>query len=273
MYVKLTIPERLKDLRVERGLTLEQLAVATGLSRSALGSYEADDYKDISPYSIVTLAEFYGVSTDYLLGITEIKNHPGTDLAGLHLGDEMLRVLASGRINNRLLSEIVTHKAFQRLMVDTEICVDRIAAMRVHDMNVVLAEARKTVMEKHNPGENDLYMKTLELAQINEDEYFSRVVHDDLDKIIADIREAHKKDTTTADEANPSDTARQELEVAMSYEGSPEERQARLFCKQLGINYDKLSKEEFVSLISILKKSSLLKVQPNKRGKNKPKRK
>ena len=273
MYVKLSIPERLKDLRVERHLTLEELAEATGLSKSALGSYEADDYKDISPFSIVTLAEYYGVSTDYLLGVSEMKNHPDTDLAGLHLSDDMMKLLANGKINNRLLCEIATHPDFQRLMVDTEICVDRIAAMRVHDMNVVLAEARKTVLEKHNPGENDLYMRTLELAQIDEGEYFSRVVHDDLDKIIADIREAHKKDTTTADEANPSDTARQELEVAMSYEGSAEERQARLFCKQLGINYDKLSKEEFVTLINILKKSSLLKVQPNKRGKNKSKRK
>ena len=54
MYVKLSIPERLKDLRVERHLTLEELAEATGLSKSALGSYEADDYKDISPFSIVT---------------------------------------------------------------------------------------------------------------------------------------------------------------------------------------------------------------------------
>ncbi|MBR4577981.1 MAG: hypothetical protein IKO22_00055 [Oscillospiraceae bacterium] len=177
--------------------------------------------------------------------------------------------MASGRINNRLLCEIATHPDFQRLMVDTEICVDRIAAMRVHDMNVVLAEARKTVMEKHNPGENDLYMRTLELAQIDEDEYFSRVVYDDLDKIIADIREAHKKDTTTAEVVSPSDTAQQELKAAMSYEGSAEERQARVFCKQLGINYDKLSKDEFAGLINILKQSSLLKGRPNKRGKNK----
>ena len=57
MYVKLSIPERLKDLRVERHLTLEELAEATGLSKSALGSYEADDYKDISPFSIVTLTQ------------------------------------------------------------------------------------------------------------------------------------------------------------------------------------------------------------------------
>ena len=273
MYVKLSISERLKDLRVERHLTFEELAEATGLSKSALGSYEADDYKDISPFSIVTLAEYYGVSTDYLLGVSEMKNHPDTDLAGLHLSDDMMKLLASGKINNRLLCEIATHPDFQRLMVDTEICVDRIAAMRVHDMNVVLAEAQKTVIEQHTRGETDLYMQTLELAQINEDEYFSRVVHDDLDKIIADIREAHKKDTTTADAVNPSDTARQELEAAMSYEGSPEERQARLFCKQLGINYYKLSKEECVTLINTLKKTSRLKVQPNKRVKNRPKRK
>ena len=73
MQIKLTIQERLKDLRVERGLTLEQLAEQTGLSKSALGKYEADDFKDISPFSIVTLAKFYGVSTDYLLGMTETK--------------------------------------------------------------------------------------------------------------------------------------------------------------------------------------------------------
>ena len=48
----LTIQEGLKDLRVERGLTLEQLAEQTHLSKSALGSYEADAYKDISHYAL-----------------------------------------------------------------------------------------------------------------------------------------------------------------------------------------------------------------------------
>ena len=40
--MELSIQERLKDLRVERGLTLEQLAEQTHLSKSALGSYEGD---------------------------------------------------------------------------------------------------------------------------------------------------------------------------------------------------------------------------------------
>ena len=46
MQVKLTIGERLKDLRVERKLTLEQLAAEVGISKSALGKYESDNGKD-----------------------------------------------------------------------------------------------------------------------------------------------------------------------------------------------------------------------------------
>ena len=48
----LTIRERLKDLRAERGLTPRRLAEQTGISKSAPDSYEAEDFKDISlcPY-------------------------------------------------------------------------------------------------------------------------------------------------------------------------------------------------------------------------------
>ena len=98
MYAKLSIPERLKDLRVvDKHLTLEQLAEQTGLSKSALGKYETDDYKDISPFAIATLADFYGVSTDYLMGLTENKNHPNTELQSLHLSDDMVELLSSGK--------------------------------------------------------------------------------------------------------------------------------------------------------------------------------
>lgn len=270
MQIKLTIPERLKDLRVERHLTLEQLAEATGISKSALGKYETDDYKDISPYSIIELAKFYEVSTDYLLGVTETKNHPNADLHDLHLSDDMIALLKSGKINNRLLCEMATHKDFQRLMVDMEIFVDRIADMRINDMNTVLDATRRQVIEKYNPGENDLYVRTLELAQISEDDYFSHVVHTDIDGIMRDIRDAHKKDTLTADEKSPATEAQRQLETAMSYEGSEDEKKARVFLASLGIDYDKLTQEEFVTLINVLKKSAHMKSPYNQRGKATP---
>lgn len=77
MYDKLTIQERIRDLRYEKRLTLEELSDKIGLSKSALGSYESNDTKDISHYAIMQLAKFYGVTTDYLLGLSEKKNGRG----------------------------------------------------------------------------------------------------------------------------------------------------------------------------------------------------
>lgn len=114
----LTIQEKLKDLRVERGLKLEQLAEQVGLSKSALGSYETDDYKDIGNYAHVKLAKFYGVTTDYLLGLSEMKNHPNADLADLRLSDKMIELLKSEKIDTPLLCELAAHPNFVKLLAD-----------------------------------------------------------------------------------------------------------------------------------------------------------
>lgn len=67
MQVKLTIPERLRDLRAERGADLAYVATAAKLSASALSTYENDERKDISHRA---------VTADYILGLTEIKATP-----------------------------------------------------------------------------------------------------------------------------------------------------------------------------------------------------
>ena len=269
MQPKLTIQERLKDLRVERGLTLEQLSVETGISKSALGKYEADDFKDISPFNMVELAKFYGVSTDYLLGLTEQKNHPNTELDALHLGDDAIEVLRTGKFNHRLLSELICHKDFQRFLLDAEIYVDRIADMRVNDMNAVLEAVRQMALMKNGGEENDLHLRTLEVAQIREDEYFGSLIADDLKGILRDIRNEHRPDTITADETSLVATVQGQLQDAMNFEGSSEEKKIRAYLATIGLDYDALTKEEFVSLIGILKKSKYMKNPISQRGRTK----
>lgn len=268
MEAKLTIQERLKDLRVvDRGFSLEQLAEQTGLSKSALGKYESEDFKDISPFAIVTLAKFYGVSTDYLLGLTEQKNHPDTTLSELHLSDEAIEVLKSRNFNKRLLSEMLCHPDFQRMMLDAEIFVDRIADMRINDMNAVLEAVRQMLLTKQEVGQDDLYLRTLELAQVQEEEYFSYVVAEDLNRILRDIRETHKTDRTTADQASVAVETQAQLQEVMSFEGSAEEKKARFFLANFGIDYDAITKEQFVNLIEVLKLSKHMKSLINRRGK------
>ena len=267
MQVKLTIGERLKDLRTAQKLSLEQLAAEVGISKSALGKYESDNGKDISPYSILVLADYYGVSCDYLMGRTETKNHPNTALHELHLSDASIDVLKTGKFNHRLLSELICHKDFQRFMLDAEIYVDRIADMRVNDMNAVLEAVRQMALIKNGGEENDLHLRTLEVAQIREDEYFGSLIADDLKGILRDIRSEHRPDTMTADEVSFAENIQNQLRDAMNFEGSSEERQIRSFLATFGIDYDKLSKEQFVSLIEILKLSKHLKTPISQRGK------
>ena len=45
MNCKLTLQEKLKDLRNQRWLSLVELSEKTGILKSALGSYENDDAK------------------------------------------------------------------------------------------------------------------------------------------------------------------------------------------------------------------------------------
>ena len=273
MNITLTIQEKLKDLRVARGLSLEELSAETGISKSSLGKYEADDYKDISPFNLVKLAQFYGVSTDYLLGLTEQKNHPNAEIHELHLSDDMLDMLKKRVFNNRLLCEMAAHKDFPRLMTDIEVYVDRIASISIQQLGDYMDTIRTKVqegqrLEKQDPRKVDLYVRTLELAHIREDEYFAHTIHNDIDAIIRDIRETHKQDVTTADEDTPSmmDLLRENIDEVESQKGSQAEKQVRVFCKQLGIPYDDLTTEEFAGLISALRKSPMMRLMGSQRG-------
>ena len=206
--IKLTLGERLKDLRVERYLKLETLAEQTGLSKSALSKYESDDVTDLSIYAVTTLAEFYGVTTDYLLGVTENKKRPDAVLSDLHLSDGAVDVLRNGKFNHRLLCELLEHPDFARWMTDLEICVDGLVSDRIRDMNAMVEATRQEVeatrqeLEKrYHADTEDLTMRTLKAAQIDEDEYFGRILYDELAAILKQIKAAHGTDKTTSDGA------------------------------------------------------------------------
>lgn len=271
MQVKLTIQEKLKDLRTERGLNLEELAAKTDLSKSALGEYETNENKDISLHAIVKLADFYGVSTDYLLGLTEIKNHANAELHSLHLRDDMIELLRSGRINNRLLCEIVLHPAFPQLLTDIEICVDRIADMRIKDMNGLLETTRQAIMQKYSPEDTDLYLRTLEVAQVSEDIFFSHILHKELETIIRDIRDAHEKDITTADlESDTADATsdiQQKMQQALLSDGTLRQKRARAAGIAMKLDYDKLSESDQQALERISSISPVFATVMSQRGK------
>ena len=264
-----TIQERLWDLRKEKGLNLEELAQLTKISKSALASYESKDNKEINHGNLITLADFYGVSIDYLLCRTENREQVNTPLTELHLNDEMVALLKSGRINNRLLCELATHKDFIKFLADIEVYVDGIASMQIQNLNSLVDTVRHEIIERYRPGEDDPHLRILQAAHIEDDEYFSHMIQDDISVIVRDIRAAHKSDSESAPPTTIAEELKQDLEDVANFKGSPLEKQAALYCKRLGINYNKLSDVEFRQLVHILEKSKYFKSYVGQRKKRK----
>ncbi len=68
--MKIKFQERLKDLRKNWGLSQMGLAEATGISQSAIAKWELGKTEPTAS-AIITLAEFFGETTDYLLGLSD----------------------------------------------------------------------------------------------------------------------------------------------------------------------------------------------------------
>lgn len=63
---------RLKALREDRDLRQIDVALQTGIDQRSLSNYENGKTNPDS-YAIVKLAEFFDVTCDYLLGVTDIN--------------------------------------------------------------------------------------------------------------------------------------------------------------------------------------------------------
>lgn len=61
---------RIRDIRIDRGLTQEQVAQILHISQNTYSQYEIGTTR-YPLDAVVALAEFYGVSVDYLVGLTD----------------------------------------------------------------------------------------------------------------------------------------------------------------------------------------------------------
>ena len=62
--------ERLRELRVDKGLSQDDLAKATGISQDAISRWELKQ-RTATIDNVITLAKFFGVSIDYLVGVVD----------------------------------------------------------------------------------------------------------------------------------------------------------------------------------------------------------
>lgn len=90
-----TLGRRLKQLREENSFTLEYVATRLNTTKTSIARYEKNDREPKSEM-ISALADFYNVSTDYLLGRTN-ERELSKERAKL---DPSVKTIAAHRIGN-----------------------------------------------------------------------------------------------------------------------------------------------------------------------------
>ena len=78
--------ERIKQLRIEHQWTQEYVCEKLNISSGALSRYETSMYEPKSLELVKDFANLFGVSTDYLLGKSDIRNPENTNLDKLQIG-------------------------------------------------------------------------------------------------------------------------------------------------------------------------------------------
>ena len=192
MNPKLTMGEKLKDLRTERGLTTREVCRLTGVSENIYNGLENDIGRDTGFSRIIALARFYEVPTDYLLGLTESRLTRNVELNELGLSDGAIKVLISKKQSSELVSKLIEHPDFTHLINAIDVYVRQIAAPNIGAVNSMTRIAERGIEELFadgtvKPEGYDEAIHFMDETVVNEDEFLRYRITERFNQILRDV--------------------------------------------------------------------------------------
>ena len=275
MNIFVPVNDRIKDLRVEKGLSQAELANELGIPKTTLADYEHEDYP-VPHTAVIEIARYFKVPSDYLLGLTDIRMPDDSPINSLRLDDTAVIFLKEECSNPRLLSEIMTHEAFRTLLTDAEIYIDGYVDDAVQSYNALMNMARARIHQTSD-DENDVYSGTLEKVRLVQDDYFAQVLTKDFLPILNDLREKHRKESTTSDSSFDEKNLQHLMDTIKNTPGGPVRKMAAFVNEFIKSRKNSSNMELAENMIEnpspeniseLANRSSLIEPNPRKRKSN-----
>lgn len=138
--------QRIQDLIKNRKITQAELAEKVGLSNSALSRYLQGKTKNLGDGFIIRIAKFFDVSTDFLLGETDIPDRKNYDIEELRLSADTAKLLYTGKVDVSILNQLIVHPRFPQLLLLLARYRDETMITGVNAMNQVLTFSRSLLL-------------------------------------------------------------------------------------------------------------------------------
>jgi len=153
MYLPGEIHERIGDLRSSKELSQKELSDIIGIVPSQLSRIESGKIQNISSDILIKLAKVFGVSTDYILGLTTVSTPKSYEISELGLSEGAVRGLVTGTIEVEILNRLMEHKTFPYMLYLVKTFFNNNIADGIKNRNAIIDVATATLGDfaKDNP--------------------------------------------------------------------------------------------------------------------------
>ncbi|MBR3243800.1 MAG: helix-turn-helix transcriptional regulator [Parasporobacterium sp.] len=134
--------QRIQDLIKNQKITQAELAEKVGLSESTLSRFLQGKTKNLGDGYIIKIAKLFNVSTDFLLGETDIPDRKNYDIEELGLSAETAKLLYTGKVDAVMLNQLIENPRFPQLLLLLARYRDETMIAGINAMNQVLTYSR-----------------------------------------------------------------------------------------------------------------------------------
>ena len=207
VFISADTRQRIQDLiKQTKGMTQARLAKELGISESTLSRFLSGETTKLGNEHIIKIANIFNVSTDFLLGETNIPDKKNYDIEELGLTAKAAQALYTHKVNTEVVCQLLESTKFAALTnllanYQKEVFATGMAAMNQNMdflRSLMLGQARLVPEDKVAASAVASDLQSLKLPPVSVDtamiqNVFNQILHELREKM-----ESHLKESITA---------------------------------------------------------------------------
>ena len=152
MAIGANIGARLEHLRARKGVSDAELAKVFGINRSTMGRILKGETEKVSSQMIIDAAQYFGVSTDFLLGLTDMPDPMNHPVESFGLTEGAAKAILSEDVNIGILNRLLENLRFCQLTQTMAYALEPDQTAGVMSYDNILAHGESLFLEYMAPS-------------------------------------------------------------------------------------------------------------------------
>jgi len=187
------IGQRIRELREQRDIKQEKLAEILNINKATLSRIERGETKTVGSDILMKLAEYFGVSIDFLVGYTCVPDPKNYSVEALGLSADGAKAMISRRVHMEILNRLLENPEFCQLTYTMHYALEPNQMAGVSSANNMLAFGDSImvgVMNRSVKGNQELMALSRRLGaeMIDPNTVGNYKMEDEFRKIITQLR-------------------------------------------------------------------------------------